>query len=170
MQGRADGESPTDRVAADEPQSFAIHGATVETAWGQLDQLISVASAGASETGGDALLKLAQAIIEARRVRTHDLPPAIFGEPAWDMLLTLFADARSRQGETVSNLGLSSGTPATTALRWIDYLEREAFVIRRPSPTDKRVVLIELTDKARNALGVYLTKVIDKRILAAPQS
>jgi len=69
----------------------------------------------------------------------------------------------------VSNLSLCSGTPATTALRWIDYLEREGLVTRRPSQADKRVVFVQLTGKARDAIADYLASPIEKRILALPQ-
>ncbi len=164
---RADGKS---RLAGKvvEPMSFAPRDPAAETAWDQLDRLTHASQGRTSEIGGE-ILKLAGIVIEARQSRANFLPPAIFGEPAWDMLLALFMCPRSGDGERVSNLGLLSGTPSTTALRWIDYLEREGFVTRRSSPVDKRVVFIQLTDQASNAIGAYLASLLEKRILAVPQ-
>ena len=167
MSIRADGTSrPAGELA--EPISFAPRDPADETAWDQLDRLTTSAQGSAREIGSELLVEAAGIVIEARQSRAHSLPSAIFGEPAWDILLALFRCPRSGEGERVSNLSLSSGTPATTALRWIDYLEREGFVTRRSSQADKRVVFVQLTDKARDAIGDYLASLLEKRILAIP--
>ena len=165
MSTRAD---ETSRPAAEHAEriSFAPRDAAGETAWDQLDRLTTAPQGSARDLSGDLLLKVAGIVIEARQSRAHTLPSAIFGEPAWDILLALFRCPRSGEGERVSNLSLASGTPATTALRWIDYLEREGFVTRRSSQSDKRVVFVQLTDKARDAIGDYLASLLEKRILA----
>jgi DNA-binding MarR family transcriptional regulator len=164
---RADRTLHPDREPAD-ALSYAPLDPGVETAWDQLDRLTSSPQGPARDIGGDLLVKVAGIVIEARQSRAHSLPSAIFGEPAWDILLALFCCPRSGEGERVSNLSLSSGTPATTALRWIDYLEREGFVTRRPSKADKRVVFVQLTDQARDAIGAYLASLLDKSILVVP--
>lgn len=165
---RADGKSRPAGEAT-EPMSFVPRDPAAETAWDQLDRLKHASQGRTSGISGEVLIKVAGIVIEARQSRANALPPAIFGEPAWDMLLALFMCPRSGDGERVSNLGLLSGTPSTTALRWVDYLEREGFVTRRSSPVDKRVVLIQLTDQASNAIGAYLASLLEKRILAVPQ-
>jgi len=165
---RADGTSrPPGELS--EPISFAPRDRDVETAWDQLERLISSPHESLREPRNELLVKVAGIVIEARQSRAHSLPPALFGEPAWDILLALFQCPPSGEGERVSNLSLCSGTPATTALRWIDYLEREGLVTRRPSQADKRVVFVQLTGKARDAIADYLASLIEKRILALPQ-
>jgi DNA-binding MarR family transcriptional regulator len=166
---RAEGNSRSETMVA-EPTSLARQDPAVETARDEFDQLPGAAPGPGEQFGDDVLVGVARAVIEARHTRTHALPPAIFGEPAWDMLLALYTCPRSEEGERVSNLSLSSGTPATTTLRWIDYLEREGFVTRRSCPTDKRVVFIQLTDKASDAIGTYLGSLLEKRIIVPPQS
>ena len=168
MSIRADGTSRPDEELAGQI-SFSPRDPAVETAWDRLDRLTTSPQGSAREIGNDILVKVAGIVIEARQSRAHSLPSAIFGEPAWDILLALFRCPRSGEGERVSNLSLSSGTPATTALRWIDYLEREGFVTRRSSQADKRVVFVQLTDKARDAIGDYLASLLEKRILAVPR-
>jgi hypothetical protein len=167
MHSRGDKHSPSAPVT-DEPKSFAPKDPGQKTAWDQLDELGSTSRGG--QVSRDDLVKLARTVVELRRTRSHVFPPVIFGEPAWDMLLALFLRASSNEGETVSNLSMSSGTPATTALRWIDYLEREGYVSRRSCRTDRRLVFVDLTDKADDAIRAYLTLLIDKGILAVPRT
>jgi len=98
---------------------------------------------------------LARSVFLSRRRRSQHFPAGMLGEPGWDMLLALFIFEQSEGRMTVTGLAEHSGAPLTTALRWIDYLENEGFLVRRPKPTDKRAVFIELSDKGRNYLNAY---------------
>jgi DNA-binding MarR family transcriptional regulator len=82
----------------------------------------------------------------------------MFGEAAWDMLLALYVTEMSGARHTVSGLVDLSGVPPTTALRWLDFLEQEQLVARRPNPLDGRVFFIEITEKAREALDAYFSE------------
>ncbi len=66
------------------------------------------------------------------------------------MLLTLFVHDGSAAPLTVSALGAASGAPATTALRWLSYLESQDLIRRHGSAHDQRVRTVELTEKARD--------------------
>lgn len=103
------------------------------------------------------LVQLAETIIEARRRRAEIFNPAMFGEPAWELLLTLFVMDRAGPRLTIGRLAQAAGTKLTTALRWLEYLEDQAFIQREHHPTDARTAFIELTDKARDALHLYLS-------------
>ena len=103
------------------------------------------------------LVQLAETIIEARRRRAEIFNPAMFGEPAWELLLTLFVMDRQGPRLTIGRLAQVAGTKLTTALRWLEYLEDQAFIQREQHPNDARTAFIELTDKAREALHVYLS-------------
>jgi DNA-binding MarR family transcriptional regulator len=103
------------------------------------------------------LTRLAETILEARRRRAEVFNPAMFGEPAWELLLTLFVMDSRGPRLTIGRLAQVAGTKLTTALRWLDYLEDQAFVQREQHPTDARTAFIELTDKAREALHLYLS-------------
>ena len=103
------------------------------------------------------LVERARRAFVNRARRSGNFSKAMFGEPAWDMLLALYATEHSAR-HTVSEIVNFSGVPPTTALRWLDFLEnKEQLVVRRPSATDKRVCLIELSDKARDALDLYFS-------------
>lgn len=103
------------------------------------------------------LVRLAESILSDRRRRSEIFNPAMFGEPAWELLLTLFVMDRQGPRLTIGALAQAAGAKLTTALRWLEYLEDQDFVRREPHPNDMRTAFIELTDKAREALRLYLS-------------
>lgn len=109
-----------------------------------------------SESRSGELLDRARAILAARRRRETLFGSIIFGEPAWDMLLILYLDA-SESRRTLGRLGQLAGISKSTVLRWIDYLDRQELVRREPHPTDKRATFVELTEKGRKAIDMYLS-------------
>jgi DNA-binding MarR family transcriptional regulator len=54
-----------------------------------------------------------------------------------------------------------SGAPPTTALRWLDYPEKEKLVAREPNPTDRRTEFVEITEKGRSAMAQYLFETLE---------
>jgi len=105
------------------------------------------------------LAERARREINNRRRRTRIFSGAMFGEPAWDMLLILFVE-QGRSRMTVSKLGKESGAAATTALRWLDYLDAQQLIRRIAHPTDGRAVFVELTDKAVQLLEMFLSETL----------
>src|SRR5437899_12878981 len=67
----------------------------------------------------------ARSAIRARTRRKQFFKASLFSDPAWDILLDLFAAEQEGRRVTVSVVGLGSGIPQTTALRWINALESE---------------------------------------------
>jgi DNA-binding MarR family transcriptional regulator len=108
------------------------------------------------------LIAKAKAVFVERNRRTEYLSRAMFGEPAWDMLICLYIlnGARVTFGKLVNMIG----EPMTTAVRWIDYLEKEHLVARRADPNDRRLVCIELLDRGREILDSYFNSFPDDRI------
>jgi DNA-binding MarR family transcriptional regulator len=97
----------------------------------------------------------AQAIFNERNRRTQFFSKSIFGEPAWEMLLSLYVlDGRR---VTIGRLVGLIDAPQTTALRWLEYLERKPYVVRRSDPDDRRVVCIEIADEGRELLDAYFS-------------
>jgi DNA-binding MarR family transcriptional regulator len=105
------------------------------------------------------LRPLVRALLEARRMRARYFNAAMFGEPAWDMLLALYSAAEENGQLPVSRLAERSGTPPTTAIRWLAYLEDQGLTQRLSNPNDQRVQLVQLTDQARKALLDYFSDV-----------
>ena len=107
----------------------------------------------------DERMKRAKRLFAARRRRTQLFGKAMFGEPAWDMLLALYiTDSERRQ--TIGQLTQLAENPGTTALRWLDYLEREGLVERESHPTDRRAVFMRISDKGQKALDSYFSELL----------
>ena len=124
------------------------------------DEMITVHPAPGSDeavsVSKQSLLGKAKQLIVSRRRRQDIFGKTMFGEPAWDMLLLLYArDASARQ--TIGRLSDLSGTTKSTALRWIDYLEQEQLVRREAHPTDRRAAFVQLTQRGRDAVELYLS-------------
>jgi DNA-binding MarR family transcriptional regulator len=96
-----------------------------------------------------------------RRRRTQLLPEAVLGEAAWDILLVLYAE---QQGQPLNIAGLSKrlGLSATSALRWLTYLQDKRLVVRRGRPSDHRSIFVELTPNAIEALDRYFSEMISR--------
>jgi DNA-binding MarR family transcriptional regulator len=107
---------------------------------------------------------LARKLFHERKVRQRFFSKAMFSEPAWDMLLALYiADAVGTK-QTVSRLASLIYTPMTTTMRWLNYLEKERFVLRSEHPSDNRQMLITLTDAGRSAIEDYFRVILQDRI------
>jgi len=104
------------------------------------------------------LVEEARKTFANRAQRSRFFSGIMFGEAAWDMLLALYVTELSEARHTVSGLVDLSGVPQTTALRWLNYLEQEQLVARRPNPLDGRVFFVEITAKAREALDAYFSE------------
>jgi DNA-binding MarR family transcriptional regulator len=129
-------------------------------------RLLKILSGSAERPSGpidrSALVQVAERVLTYRRFRSDALPSAMFGEPAWDILLGLYA-ALGDQDVNVSSLVELSGAPATTTLRWIDYLEGRQLISRKPHTLDRRVALIRLTDKAIALLDSYFARIVQDK-------
>lgn len=84
-------------------------------------------------------------ILTWRRKREACFGAELFADPAWDILLELYAVELGDRRITVSNLCGRAAVPATTALRWITTLEKRGMILRRNDPLDRRRVFMFLS-------------------------
>lgn len=97
-----------------------------------------------------------RAIIRARRHRDGLFPLRLFSDPAWDILLELFACRLEQRPISVSQVCSAAAAPATTALRWTVELESHGLVCRRADPADGRRYFVELTEKGGRQMQLAL--------------
>lgn len=136
-----------------------------ETSPSPVRELPAVAPVTEVEFGGPtepldefAVKRQATRILQLRQRRQKHFPPSIFGEPAWDILLRLYvSDGRAF---SIRQLSDDCGLPATTALRWIDYLAQQNLVSRKSHPTDLRTVVVRLTEAAEHTLDLYFSETL----------
>lgn len=95
-------------------------------------------------------------LLRARVRRGIFFSPRLFADPAWDMLLELYAAQLEQKRVSVSSLGIASGVPPTTALRWIAELQKDGFITKSKDPLDARRTFVELSTVGSRAMRDYL--------------
>ena len=110
----------------------------------------------------DKLATIATSIYRTRQQRARYFDPALFGEPAWDMLLDLFiARVRGARVSTTS-LCLAAKVPQATGLRWVGELVKAGYARRYRAPDDARLKLVEITPEGfrlmRRCVGDGVTR------------
>ena len=159
-----------DRERASSTKVVLLSGADVAAAHRLMKILAESSEADAAQTfpvgrpravTREALIEAAWQEFERRSRRMQLLPGDLFGEPAWEMLLILYAeDQRTRL--TIAHLSRKLDLPPTTTLRWLNYLEAKSLVVREPHPTDQRSTFLKLTPTAIEALDLYLSEAITR--------
>lgn len=131
----------------------------------RLLQLLSAAINGQADLTGEQLpdreklIERARLVLSSRQLRASYFNRAMFGEPAWDVLLALYITEGTEDPHSVGRIAELVQAPLTTVARWIDYLEKERMVCREAHPSDKRVIFIRLLERGRQLLESYLTNV-----------
>lgn len=96
---------------------------------------------------GRSWLGVARRIYRDRRRRdelfrgTH-----LFGEPAWDILLDLFIAIVENKRISITSACIGAAAPSTTALRWLNILEREGLIEREGDSNDLRRSYVRLSE------------------------
>ena len=96
-----------------------------------------------------------EAVLAARRRREHFFDVDLFSDPAWEMLLELYALELRQRRVAISKLCLAAGVPASTALRWITKMEHDGLLVRKDDPLDGRRSWIQLSDAASESMRRY---------------
>lgn len=99
--------------------------------------------------------KAVRRMLRQRRMREQYFPADLFADPAWDMLLDLYAARLDRQPVSVSSLCIAAAVPATTALRWIKTMTDAGLFVREADPRDGRRIFIALADATYDAMARY---------------
>jgi DNA-binding MarR family transcriptional regulator len=96
-----------------------------------------------------------RAVLRARRAREELIGADLFADPAWDMLLDLYAAHLEQRKVSTSELCIASAVPATTALRWIEKLVQMKMVTREDDHLDGRRTWVALCPGARDKMESY---------------
>ena len=109
-------------------------------------------------TGADGTLDISSSkerdvgrALKLRASRAEIFGEGLFSEPAWDMLLKLYAADLGGRAETISNVCLASGVSPSTALRWLQHLQGEGWIEGSFDPDDRQS-RIAMSAKSRAAM------------------
>jgi DNA-binding MarR family transcriptional regulator len=94
-------------------------------------------------------------LIKLRRLREQHFPADLFADPAWDILLDLYAAKLEGKSVSVSSLCIAAAVPPTTALRWITSMTENGALVRNQDPHDARRVFIGLSQDSESRLSAY---------------
>lgn len=96
--------------------------------------------------------------IRERGLRTEHFGD-LFSDPAWDILLELFASRLEHRRHSVGTLCESINVPMTTTLRWLTALEQARLICRHQDPLDSRRVFIVLSENGSASMVNYFRSV-----------
>lgn len=100
-----------------------------------------------------------QGLLKARRKRETVFGPGLFADPAWDLLLEAYVAQLDQRKISVSGMCCAGGAPATTALRHLQKLEQQGWLVRRTDPYDGRRSWMELSAVGNAAMLAYFNSV-----------
>ena len=95
-----------------------------------------------------------------RRWRDAAFGQDLFGEPAWDMLLTLFLAHEEGRHVTVSSLCSQTPVPVSTAHRWMLVLIGKGLLVRMGDPHDRRRSYVYLSADGTRRTREFLRTVL----------
>lgn len=103
------------------------------------------------------LVFLAKEILKARWRRNviFGADAEIFGEPAWDILLDLYAQPEAHH-ISITSACIAARVPATTALRHIRKLQDIHLIQRHPDESDRRKNFLTLTPRGKGMVQAWL--------------
>ena len=99
--------------------------------------------------------------IRQRRYREALFSAGTFADPAWDILLDLYASELEGRKTTVSDACLASCVPSTTALRWVRKLGEDGVVKRSADSSDGRRIYLTLSEHAKSAISDWVTATLE---------
>lgn len=138
--------SQTDAIAS--PVSFRPSGLS-DMAQALVDQSINERRARA---------RLVRSEIRKRRQRERFFPADLFADPAWDILLDLYAAHLEGRNISVSSACIAAAVPATTALRWLKTLSDDGQIVRVPDLADGRRIFVAISEDSVARLDAYFNE------------
>jgi hypothetical protein len=102
-----------------------------------------------------AMLTKAEALRSSRQRRNLYFSANLFGEAAWDMLLTLYIDEARGRTTSVASACLNAAVAVSTGARWVAILEAQG-LIQRSDADDAAFGTMTLTREGHSRMESYL--------------
>ena len=99
---------------------------------------------------------LARGLLRQRRKRETMIGKEHFADPAWDMMLDLFAARVVGEQVAASSLFVAANVPQSTALRRIRHLVDDGLFVASLDPHDGRRTFVRLSDALFERVGAFL--------------
>ena len=149
-----------DYASEDPLDPASLQRGAMPAALNQLDEAVRSVRAAAAErpfefSQAPLTAEQVRMVIEARQRRSSIFAPELFSDPAWDLLLELYASALENRRPNIAEITVAIDIPATTVLRWLATLEQQALVSRHHDLRDTRKVRVTLSQYGRSQMDRY---------------
>lgn len=108
---------------------------------------------GAEPSDNTCLIVAVDQVLKLRALRAALFNNELLSNPAWDMLLHLYAAGLKQRRISVSEACNACAVPQTTALRWLQKLSEIGLVRREDNLLGRRHSWVELTDLGRRSMN-----------------
>jgi hypothetical protein len=105
-----------------------------------------------------AAVEEARRLYHQRRMRDEAFGPALFGEPAWDLLLDLYIAASEVRPVSVIAASIAASVSTEAAARWLTLLEEHGLVERLYAGSELGRAIVTLSDTAFNQMTCLLQR------------
>lgn len=112
-----------------------------------------------SGSGGFDTAALARRLLKESDMRAGLLDQDMFADPAWHILLDLYASEEEGRKVSISSACIASRVPSTTALRWLANMAKQGALIREQDSFDGRRLHVRLSPETKTKLKAYLEKI-----------
>lgn len=103
---------------------------------------------------------LVRQYLSAHAKRADALGASLFADPAWTMLLDLYAADVEGSHVSVSSACMASGAPQSTALLWLSKLQSQGLIERQGDPDDRRRTFVSIRPNASRAVERWALQTI----------
>jgi DNA-binding MarR family transcriptional regulator len=135
------------------PQAMGL----VQQALGRIAALASIMPSGLD---GTTLAAMAERLYLERRRREDYFPAGLFGEPAWDLILTLFIAREEGRRLSVAEAYEAAAVKPTAGRKLLAKMESAGLVAQSSEEEDHRELYVALTQDASDRLSDYLTRLL----------
>lgn len=94
-----------------------------------------------------------RSVLLVRRARSAILGENLFSDPAWDILLELYAAKLGERRTSLADLARAIEAPESTTKRWVAALEERGLVQSKIALTNSNVSWIDLSEEGADRLG-----------------
>lgn len=98
----------------------------------------------------------ARRLYQQRRMRDQAFGPALFGEPAWDLLLDLYIAASELRPVSVVSASIAALVSTDATVRWLTLLEEQGLVERLYAGSEMNRAIVTLSDTAFDRMTSFL--------------
>jgi hypothetical protein len=143
-------------------QDYEVHQGIADQMEALAIELRSISNRNLERVPTEATLLAVAGKIYAARRKVDDIfnMAGFSASPAWDMMLDLYRARAQGKKVSVTSACIGGACAATTGLRWLQALEGMQLIERIPDPTDRRRIVVSLTEggkvKVDTALATYL--------------